>query len=676
MSACLKHYRGLLAAVLLSLLCVACHDDDDDSTASAEAGQAVGVVVNIGLKEDSQAQADDMAQKLGTMLGNNIPPLPGVTRASRTVCPVNTELDGETAACFDVRVLVPSLPTHNIIDLVTYLKNGHEMTRQFREENAGSMLSFMDFKGMAGNGQLAMLFAMRQMIASQDNGETETGTEESLAAKTVAYSTSSTTKVTVDPPLIWTNSTRAVTKGDGYEKRILAPGFNGTDGSSGIWVLYGLDINVKKGEVYCLRGRFRDLTTGSQTTVTAGNCTDIERSVTLSGSRLATAVSLKISDNNAIGLGLGYGEPTLEVDPFYPDFLLDVSSKSFQYDGKSDGTYAPETSRLTSTWPYVVIGVAASAKEDKVSALTVYLGRLTALEAGADDVWAASGYTVEELETAVDTGLNSIWDTLVDLPLTFDVFPGCTSTLDSLEFCNNMKAKASYSTSEMDSACKGVCNSYYDSCQFSKDACKVACCYGCVWGKTCSCNYSCGDERDACYKGCTQTFTGSAEVNVKNVTGLEKLIFSNSSLPYLGEGSVISVETTATVSKGLTARVYWELCQSGLCFSDTTPLTTSQVKIRAKGLLEARACESGKPAVYMSISDVEIIDNGAWNIDDFVDDIVGVVQSSMDWLADNISDLFYYNLSDEYEQAMDSTMDALESALNGVLVDTPVIPCE
>ncbi|KAF0811154.1 hypothetical protein A167_00186 [Alcanivorax sp. S71-1-4] len=646
-----------LMVCIIAMLCTGC-SEDEETIVDVDADQRAALVLSVGLTEDNAAMADQLAEAASTLLTENAIAIPGAARAVRMACPPGTELDGRTKACFDIRIFVPTLP-QNSINRFVHLVDSQSLAREIETHpTLSGYVSFVDTKGRAWDFGAGMLFAVRKMMEPQPD------VVPAVARSAVVPRAGST--VTVEPPLVWTDSTRAVTKGSDYELRVLAPGFNGADGSSGTWVLYALGARVRKGDMECLEGQFRDLATGNVQTVTAGDCSSTERYVTLDPSRLATAVSMKVSDNKIKGIGLGYGTPTYEVDPLFPDFLLEVSPQSFVFDGNS-GTYSPDTSRLDAAYPYVVVGVAASAKESKISGLTTYLGRLTAMEPGMDDLW--SGYSVEDIEQAVTLGLNELYQVAVDT-VSFDIYPDCTSTIPEIRFCGHMSAEASYSSSEMDSVCGDTCDVYYDSCQVSKDICKASCS---IFG--CSCDYNCGKERDKCYNGCSTTFTGSAEVDVKNVTGLEKLVFVDASLPYLTNETSIAVETKAEISKGMTAQVYWKLCQSGLCIHDTMNMGTSAIKVRARGVLTAEECPAGPPALYLTVDSIELLDPGAWNIDDFVDDVVGVVQSSMDWLADNISDLFYYDLQSEYDDALEAMLTMLEDELNSLLVDTPVIPC-
>lgn len=661
--------RSFPITVILALaLAVVCGCGGGGDGGSVQQG---GAIVNFGLRTgDSQAAAAVAATLGGALAEQGIPAAPA---AAPVACPPGATMHGETAACFDARLLLPFVPDRKV-DLLYSIFESHDLFRRIEEDEVhGPLVSFIQHRGVSLGESTGILFALRKLSTPKDRaaGHRKRTTSMSTLDNATLSGGTALDPVTVDS-LIWTDSTVVIAKDAGYEQRVFAPGFAGGEGSSGTWVLYGLGARAKNGDLKCLRGRFRDLWTGQVTTVDSGDCSSMEQYVELSTTQVATGVEMKISDNNVKGLGLGYGRPTYVVDPIFPDFLLDVSPTSYVFSGSSSGTYAPDSAKLTATWPYVVVGVEARASDSKVTGLTVHLGRLTAPGAAADDIWR--GHTVADIEAATVEVLNAIYGE-VTRSVQFEVASGCPSTIPSIEFCGTLAAEDSYSSSEMDSVCAGTCDAYYESCKVSQDACKVACCYGCTWGKWCSCNYNCSKERDSCYNGCTQTFSGSAAVDVRNVTGLEKLEFTQASVPFLTDGASIGVEATAVVSPGLVAAVYWRLCQSGICVSDTTALSSSTMKVRARGVLTAEACPVGDPALYLTIDQTEIIDPGVWNIDQLVGDIVGVVQSSLDWLAENISDLFYYDLQGSYDDLIDAAIGAIEGALNSLLVDVAIIPC-
>lgn len=288
------------------------------------------------------------------------------------------------------------------------------------------------------------------------------------------------------------------------------------------------------------------------------------------------------------------------------------------------------------------------------------------------DTW--QGYTVQTIEDATVTALNTIFAELVAEPLTFDLTSDCPSTIPELEFCGLLTAEASYSTSELDSTCAGVCEASYDTCEAGIDACKVACCYGCVWGKTCSCP-NCGGEESSCEDGCDDVASGSTEIDVKDVTGLQDTLFTSATIPTLESGDSIGETVALKLSPGATASVYWKLCQSGVCVSGTSPMSSSTVELQATGVVTAVACSGGGTALYFSITDIVIEEYGVWGINAFVNEVLGAIDSSMDWLADNISDIFSDDLDAPYQDALNSSIDDIESAVNGLLANAPIVPC-
>lgn len=270
--------------------------------------------------------------------------------------------------------------------------------------------------------------------------------------------------------------------------------------------------------------------------------------------------------------------------------------------------------------------------------------------------------------------LNAIYQDLIAAPLTFDFTSGCPSTIPDLEFCSLLEASASYSSSDLNSTCEGVCEASYDTCEAGIDACKVACCYGCFWGKTCGCP-NCGGEESSCDSGCDDVASGSTEIEVKNVTGLQNLVFTSASVPSVESGDSLAETVTIVVSPGVIANVYWSLCQSGICVQDTSPMDSSEVEISAQGVITAVACAGGGSALYLNINQLDVEKAGVWDIQGFVNEVLAGVQGSLDWLADNISDLFTTDLYGEYQTLLNDTMEILENEINDVLATTPIIPC-
>jgi hypothetical protein len=171
------------------------------------------------------------------------------------------------------------------------------------------------------------------------------------------------------------------------------------------------------------------------------------------------------------------------------------------------------------------------------------------------------------------------------------------------------------------------------------------------------------------------TFTGSVEIKVKSVTGLEKTLFTSASIPSLTDTTTITETVDVLLNPGVTAQVYWKLCQSGICASGTDPLSSSQVALTASTTVTAEACTNGGNALYLNITALTITEYGLWGIPAFVDEVLGHIDSSLDWLADNISDLFSADLQAPYEALLTDTTTDLMNGLNTLLKKTPIIAC-
>lgn len=650
--------------------CFACSSESTPTPptpTSEPVPQRAGLVFSFGMSERDEGLAGAVADELTSQvqaLG-----LPAVTTLAEIECP----RDGAppphaTQACYDIRVFVPNVP-ERLSATAHYAYQSGELLETFYDEDLVTKISDAEGKGFAWGDSVAVLFSLRKMLDRKH--EDSSSLSRSMAYSASPFRDASSEQVTVSS-LEWTSSTRSVTKDDGVELEVFAPGFDGSDGSSGTWALYGYGGRVKNGDLQCLRGAFIELNTGETQTVDAGDCSNIEKYVELDSGLVATAVEMKVSDNDVKGVGLGEGTPQTTVDAIYPDFLTGVGPNNFEYDGSSSGTFAPDTSVLDDSYPYVIVGIGASCSSSKVKGLTAYQGYLTAPAPASNATWET--YTVQEIDSAVLEALNAVWSALVPVA-EFDLYPDCPSTISDIELCNNLEAEESYSTSELDESCADVCDATYQTCEASKDACDVACCYGCPTGQWCSCNYSCGDEDNECNDGCTDTFTGSVELNIKNVKNLNKLEFTEVVIPFLPEGPTMSATVTAQVQGGLTANVYWKLCQSGVCVSDTSPLESTTLTVTATVLISAVPCGDGtNVALYVSMENVDLGDGANWDINDFVNEILGGIDESLDWLADNVSDVFYADLDDDYESLNTEITDGLDAAFD-TFQSIPVVVC-
>ncbi len=623
-----------------------------------------GAVINFGLTQSDAATAETIAEQIrNQFLDKNIA---SVARIEPTLCSRDWEIIHPGLACYDAQLFFPAVAQQNweLFDNELNLKT---IAGQIESHlNLGNQITYAQLKGVTWSQEgLGTLFAIRNMLKPQI-------APASIIAKNQTLSTAT---ATVDT-LVWAGSIKQTVKDTGYEKRILAPDYDGTTNSSGSWVMTSLGIGVQSGDVNCLFARFRNLITNEKVKrYSNGNssCVIEQEVVLTSDSALATGVYIgPVETNNVKGVGLFYGNPNYEINPIYPDFLTDVSPDSLVYSGQTNGTYNPSTSQYTDTYPYVVIGVDVGATSDKIDKLTVHLGRLTALEPEDSATWN-NVYTIGAIEQATNTALNTVFDLLVNGndvvdPLSFNVYPDCASTIPKINFCDNLQAEGSYSSTDTwDDICKGTCDATYQTCKATQSTCSWA-----------GCNLHCGSTRDSCYSGCTSVVSGSAKINVKNAQGLENTTFSNASIPYLVSGSTMAVNFDATI-QSLYASVYWKLCQSGICFSDTTnlyPLGDSKTKLRATGTITAKSCDSmAYPALYLTINDIEVVDWVVWDINSFINSTLKVVQDSMDWLAENISDVFKTDIQSQYEKAFDSAITALQNGMNSALVNTPIISC-
>jgi hypothetical protein len=652
--------------------CVACSSESTPTQTSERGPQRAGLVFSFSMAERDEglagAVADDLTSRVQA-LG-----LPAVTRLAEIVCPQDGA-SHETRACYDIRMYVPNVP-ERLAATAQYAYHSGELLQTFYDEDLVTKITHAETKGFAWGGGVAILFSLRQMLDQKPEGSSSLS--DPLLSSSSSSPTSSSSSLRDAPSehvtvsgLEWNNSTKAVTKDDGVELEVFAPGFDGTDGSSGTWALYGYGARVKNGDLKCLRGAFVDLNTGDKQTVDAGDCSNIEKYVELDSGLVATAVSMKVSDNDIKGVGLGEGTPQTTVDVINPDFLTGVGPDNFEYDG-STGTYAPDTSELDDSYPYVIVGIGAGCSSSKVKELVAYQGYLTAPAPLPTTTW--EGYTVEEIEADTLVALNAVWAGVVS-EAEFDLYPDCVSTIPDIKFCENLEATESYSTTELDSTCSGVCDASYQTCKAAKDTCDIACCTGCSTGSWCSCKYHCNDEDDDCYDGCTDTFTGSVELNIKNIKDLNNLEFTDVYIPFLPEGATLSATVSAQVKGGLTANVYWELCQSGICDSDTSPLESETWTITATVLITAVPCGDGtNVALYVSLEDVDTGGGADWNINEFVDEVLAGIDESMDWLADNISDVFSADLDDDYQSLNTEITEGLDAALDDYQ-DIPVTYC-
>jgi hypothetical protein len=632
-----------------------------------------GLVVNIGLTRDDPQAAEAVGNRLSAMLGELR--VPAALQVARVKCETGRQLDGLTAACYDLRLRVPSITEARQAQMKDLSRCNWAAGRLRADPAVGPTVTYAESKGYASGDSSMILFSLRGMLDEPTPVAAPVGTQRVASLRSGTPGSGPVGKaVTTVPVLYWTKPRQSSVVATTNLVRV--PDYADGASASGNWVMYGFGATILSYSVKCLQAQFRNLATGETRLVGSGpSCTNDLNSnayrVTLDGTKVAVGYALTFSSGTVSGVALAWGTPNNQVDTTAPDFLINVAPGNVVSSG-SIGNGRPDFNTLSeSATTEVLLGIGVNVSSG-ITQKTEWWGTLGAGTATQTDVW--NGYTVEQLEAGITSGLNRIYDA-VAATLTYQVFPGCDSTIPRMNFCGNLSASDSYSSSTWDSVCGGTCDAAYDTCKFGVDACKVACCYGCFFGKICSCSDPCSGVRTDCYNGCTVVVSGSAEIDVSYVRGLELLEFTSANVPFLSSPDSVSVDVSGVISPGLTAYVKWKLCQSGVCVGDTSPLSSSKVGANARGTVTAKACPSGPPALYMTISEIVITQTGLWGIDAFVDSIVGVVQDSLDWLAQNISDLFYYDLQGKYDAAFNSALKVLQDELNKVLVDTPLVSC-
>lgn len=687
-----------LAVMASAALLTGCGgDSDNDKTQAAEdteSTESAALAFHVGInasEEELYSLSNELSQRLTDQLNYFLIPAV-IEQPVRTLCPPGAELDG-TRACYDYRVFLPALSSDSNDSLVLEnLLDSFSLQQQLTESD---YVTFVDYKGKSDGRYFPLFFAARQLIDHPTDGVASSAATPVSRAATAAEGcnpdTDDNCAAIAGGSLKWWNSTSITTGGSGYQKRVLAPYFTGKSGSNGSWVLTGLEATVNNEEITCLRGIFNDLaqfsgdrfqgpygTPPSPWTVENGNCnSNQERIVRLDTEKVITSVSMKASDNNVTGLGLGWANPASETDVVLPDFLRYASPDNFIFDGSSSGRYAPGASSLTAAWPYVVVGVEASASKSEITDLTVYLGQLAPEQPADDDTWL--GIPIADIEEAVDTALNTTFDAVAS-NLTFDLYSGCTSTIGEIRFCGHLAVEETYNANLMDPACTAGCETYYESCQIGNATCDTAD-EVCGWfGESCSCSINCGKERDKCYNGCpSYDISGGVEVDVKNVKGLDSTNFSDSNVPFLTDADTIGVETSARV-KTLSSDVYWRVWQeaypgvTAIDIHDTTTMKGSDLALRTRARIDAEQCASGTGVkLSLSIEAIDVVDPGSWAVGELSDEIIGASQSSLDWLSNSLDDLFSYDLQDDYEDAMTDVIESMLPMLNGMLGDIVIL---
>jgi hypothetical protein len=185
----------------------------------------------------------------------------------------------------------------------------------------------------------------------------------------------------------------------------------------------------------------------------------------------------------------------------------------------------------------------------------------------------------------------------------------------------------------------------------------------------------CGSTQTSCDNGCDAVLTGSVEIKVESVTGLQKTLFTSASIPSLTDTTTITETVDVVLNPGVTAQVYWKLCQSGICASGTDPMSSSEVALTATTTVTAVACTNGGDALYLNITALTITEYGLWGIPAFVDEVTAGLDATLDWLAADISDVFSADLQAPYEALLTDTTTELMNELNDLLKTTPIIAC-
>ena len=256
------------------------------------------------------------------------------------------------------------------------------------------------------------------------------------------------------------------------------------------------------------------------------------------------------------------------------------------------------------------------------------------------------------LEDTIKNTLNLIIQSPDIQGMTFKVSSECdkTSVINDIEFCNEVYVHDSYSWEVANDACVSACKATkdlaYSTCdatrqtckagcdviEASYEACKIACCYGCIWGKTCSCdsvkkeydncNNSCNDMSSDCksgadsmYNGCVDacgylTMTGGYEFRLMNIKGVGTIQVTNvyDIIAQPGTQNVFSVSMDLNVPQ-VTANSYYKVWQDPIpAMSGNLPVIANNVTGKATGILTI-ICDFENPdksGYYLQIDSIDI----------------------------------------------------------------------
>jgi hypothetical protein len=631
-------------------------------------------VLNVGLTRDDPLLAESISARLSDLLaGLLVPAIPEVVRVR---CETGRTLDGRTAACYDVRLRIPRFGAERLTQMKELSRCNWASKRLQADPVLGGSITYAESKGFASGDGATLPLALRGMLDAPSPTDTAPAPKSTLAG---GPSTGPVTKeVVTATSLAWSKS--RVTGTLPFANVVFAPGFSGSTGATGTWVMFGLGATVQSYSVKCLQAQFRDLATGETRLVSSGSaCTgDINTNtykVTLDGNKVAVGYALSQSSGTLTGVALAWGTPNKQVDPLAPDYLTNVSPTNVVVSG-SVGNGRPDFTTLSeSATVEVLLGVglytlpAPAPGFSGTFQKSEWWGTLASPDPLPPATW--NGYTPEQLQSSVVSGLNQQYDAAIP-SLTYQVFTGCNATIPQMNFCGNVSARYSSTYSPTPGMCEKVCLTAYDVCYTN-----------CIDD---SCRDQCVETRRACSAACSAIelngFTQTAAVGVSDVRGLELLDFETASLPpTLPAGTQVSVDVAGSVPTGLVAPLSWELClgqvvATGRCTPEQASVPSSAVGITARSTLEARACPSGPAALYLTINEIVVTQPGVWSLDPVIARLQTLLPTQLDALAPNVADVFATVLKPKVDTATASALTSIRDALNGVLgPNKPLVGC-
>jgi len=182
--------------------------------------------------------------------------------------------------------------------------------------------------------------------------------------------------------------------------------------------------------------------------------------------------------------------------------------------------------------------------------------------------------------------------------------------------------------------------------------------------------------------GCEEVVDGTVEVDFESLEALDTLTFTEVDFPYESTSYVIGISITAQLAS-LTADIGWKFCESSegdqTCSdAGTTPMSSDTIEIAVTGKLELVYCEkTGENGVYMTHADVDVIQFATWGVSAWIDTVESEIDSSLDWLVDNLSDLFdSSSVTVPFESAQNAVNDQLGQMVEAAVQPIAVIGCE